>query len=218
MDTEALTARQILDADLADWRQLVGAIQARYATGDFGTGLELVNRIGAAAEESNHHPDLDLRYGSLDVRLLSHDVHGLTRRDVDLARRITALAAEVGARPEPLSVSRVELALDATDPAALKPFWRAVLGLLDHPGADDELIDPDGRLPTLWFQATTAHEEPRQRFHVAVHVAHDVAEQRVAEALAAGGRMVSDAEAPLFWVLADAEGNQACVCTQLDRG
>ena len=46
---------------------------------------------------------------------------------------------------------------------------------------------------------------------------HDVAEQRIAAAVAAGGSVVDDGQAPSFVVLADAEGNRVCVCTCLDR-
>ena len=58
----------------------------------------------------------------------------------------------------------------------------------------------------------------RNRIHVDITVAHDAAEARVAAALAAGGTLVSDAHARAFWVLADVEGNEACVCTWQDRG
>jgi len=51
-----------------------------------------------------------------------------------------------------------------------------------------------------------------------VSVPHDVAEERVRAALAAGGRLVSDANAPAWWVLADPEGNEACVTTWQGRG
>ena len=48
-------------------------------------------------------------------------------------------------------------------------------------------------------------------------VPHDQAESRVAAAIAAGGHLVSDTQAPAFWVVADAEGNEVCVCTWQDR-
>lgn len=57
----------------------------------------------------------------------------------------------------------------------------------------------------------------RNRIHLDLTVPHDVAEQRVADALAAGGRLVSDDRARAFWVLADADGNEVCVCTWQDR-
>jgi 4a-hydroxytetrahydrobiopterin dehydratase len=72
-------------------------------------------------------------------------------------------------------------------------------------------------LPTLWFQGTNPHDEPRQRFHLDVRVPPEVAEARIAAAVAAGGVLVSDAQAPRFTVLADAQGNKACVTTGLGR-
>jgi 4a-hydroxytetrahydrobiopterin dehydratase len=69
----------------------------------------------------------------------------------------------------------------------------------------------------LWFQHTDAHETPRQRFHIDLWVPHDVADERIATAVAAGGRVVDDSSAPAFVVLADPDGNRACVCTCLGR-
>lgn len=212
-----LSTREVLDAGLDDWRLLVRSLCTRFATGDFATGLALVNAIGAAAEEMDHHPDLDLRYPHLDVRLSSHDVGGVTDRDVRLARRVSELAAEAGVRARPDAAQALELALDSAGWKAIRPFWKAVLALEDNPDLPDELTDPSGRLPTLWFQDTDPHDEPRQRFHLDVWVPHDQAEARVAAALEAGGTLVRDTEAPSFWVLADAEGNKACVCTCLER-
>ena len=59
--TDTLTPQQVEAEGLADWRVLFQALHARFRTGDFATGLRLVEGIGAAAEEMNHHPDLDLR-------------------------------------------------------------------------------------------------------------------------------------------------------------
>jgi 4a-hydroxytetrahydrobiopterin dehydratase len=101
MSDACLTAAEIEAADLPDWRLLAQALQSRFRTGDFVTGLRLVNLIGEAAEQANHHPDLDLRYPHLDVRLYSHDKLGVTERDVSLARRISELAADLGVTAEP---------------------------------------------------------------------------------------------------------------------
>jgi 4a-hydroxytetrahydrobiopterin dehydratase len=212
-----LGPRDVEAEGLPDWRVLGGALHARFRTGDFATGLRLVDLVGAAADELDHHPDLDLRYPHLDVRLSSHDVGGITGRDVRLARRISELAAAAGATAEPSVLSVLEIALDSEDPASILPFWRAVLGLRAAPGRDDELVDPTGAFPTLWFQQTVAHESPRQRFHLDVSVPPEAAGERVAAALAAGGTLVSDERAPAYWVLADAQGNKACVCTWQGR-
>jgi len=111
----------------------------------------------------------------------------------------------------------VEVALDTWDHSEIKPFWAAVLGMSDHPRHDQELRDPSGTQPTLWFQETPAHDEPRQRFHLDIRLPPEVAGDRIAAALAAGGVLVSDEQAPRFTVLADAQGNNVCVTTGLGR-
>jgi 4a-hydroxytetrahydrobiopterin dehydratase len=126
------------------------------------------------------------------------------------------VAAAGGRRP----VQMLELAIDALDIAAVLPFWRAVLGYSDEPAPDGPptaIVDPAGQLPAVWFQQMDAPRPQRNRIHFDVTVAHDEAEPRVRAALAAGGVLVSDSAAPSFWVLADAEGNEACVCTWLGR-
>lgn len=209
-----LSGAEVEAAGLDDWR-LVLVLRARFRTADFVSALALATEIAGAAEAANHHPDLDLRWGRLDVSLLSHDVGAVTSRDVALAREISAIAAKLGARPDTSSLQTLELALDTADQSALAPFWRAVLGYAD--GSNDDVVDPGGRLPALWFQKTEPHEEPRQRFHLDLWVPPEAVEQRIADALAAGGELVSDGEAPSFWVLADPEGNHVCLCTWQDR-
>lgn len=216
-DTQTLTFAEVEAAGLDDWRQLFEALCTRFLTGDFATGLDLVSRIGALAEHANHHPDVDLRYPHVNVTLFSHDVFGVTERDVALAREISAAASELGVRADPTAGSVVEIALDTWDHTEIKPFWRAVLGMVDSPESDAAVYDPSGSMPALWFQQTDRHEEPRQRFHLDVRVAPEVAPRRIADALAAGGTLVSDEPAPRFVVLADAQGNKACVTTGLGR-
>ncbi len=98
-DSELRSESQVRAEGLEGWRVEDGALRARFRTKRFATGLRLVNRIGEAAEEANHHPDLDLRYPHVDVTLASHDVGGLTARDVRMARTISALAAGEGVSP-----------------------------------------------------------------------------------------------------------------------
>ncbi len=214
---DRLTSAQILDARLDDWRQLAQALHARFLTGDFVTGLTFVTAVTEAAEQANHHPDLTLTYPLVDVKLISHDVSQVTQRDIDLARRISEIAREQGIGAEPSVLTELELALDTADLAAVGPFWAALLTGTPDLLAGDDVVDPSGRVPLLWFQHSEAHEAPHQRFHVDLWVPHDVAEERIAAAVAAGGRVVDDGQAPSFVVLADPDGNKACVCTCLDR-
>ncbi|MGV8967184.1 MAG: 4a-hydroxytetrahydrobiopterin dehydratase [Cellulomonas sp.] len=210
-----LAAQSAVDA--RHWRVVLGALQASFRTETFVRGVELVRRIADLAEAAGHHPDVDLRYPRVRILLTTHDVGGLTTRDVDLAGEISAVADELGIEGEPERPRNLEIAIDALDIAGVLPFWRAVLAYREAPvpdvGASPALVDPDGIGPAVWFQQMDAPRTERNRIHLDVDVPHDVATERVAAAIAAGGRLVSDRRAPAFWVLADAEGNEACVCT-----
>lgn len=210
-----LTGQQIADEGLHGWAHLLGGLQTRIHTKDFATGLAVINAIGAVAEDLHHHPELTLRHDHVDVRLTSHEEHGVTDRDVRLARAVTAIA---DGRLDSASVSRLELALDTPAQETVIPFWAAVLAV-EHPGDDlgDEVRDPADNWPTIWFQPSGS-EEPRQRWHPDVWVEPAQVQPRIDAALAAGGTLVSDAEAPSFWVLADPEGNRVCLCTWQERG
>jgi 4a-hydroxytetrahydrobiopterin dehydratase len=218
VDERALRFSEVQAEDgLADWRMMFQTLETRFATGDFARGLELVARVGAVAEEVGHTPELDLRTGTLHVRLISRDVFGVTQRDLVLARAISGVAADLGIAADPAAVEIVELALDTPDHAEVKPFWRAILGYDDHPLHDAEVRDLRGNGPALWFQRTDPHETPQQRFHLDIRVAPELVAPRTKAALAAGGRLVSDDRAPAFIVLADPQGNQACLTTGLGR-
>ncbi len=156
-----------------------------------------------------------MRYpGRVHVKLTTHATGGLTTLDVDMARTISAAAATAGAESQPTIGQTVEIAIDTMDADRIRPFWAAVLGYRE---LDGSLVDPTGWGPPVWFQDMTEPRTERSRFHVDVSVPHDVAEDRLAAAVAAGGRLVSDEHARSWWVLADADGNEACVCTWQDR-
>lgn len=217
--TEAEVDAAVQDG-LGDWRPLFGVLAARFETGDFTTGARLVAEVAGLADAMDHHPDVDLRYGAVEVRTWSHDVGGITRRDLRLAAAVSQVAAELEVGAVPGRLQSVEWALDTWDLAEVKPFWAAVLGLEEH---DDEAVDPGGRWPSVWFQPTEQHVAaqlgaPRQRWHADVRVPPETVEERMAAVLAAGGRLVSDDQAPAYWVLEDAQGNRACLTTWLGRG
>lgn len=209
-----LTTQQVFDAELADWRKLSQRLHARFATGDFVTGTRFVTAISDAAEDANHHPDVALTYGSVEVSLMSHDSGGLTDRDVALARTISGIARDRGIAGEPEAVRVFELALDTANIGGLGPFWQAVFG---GELTDDEVIPASPDVPLLWFQGTEPHDEPRQRFHVDLWVPHDRLDELVARAVGAGGTIASDTRSPAFVVVADPDGNKVCFCTCLER-
>jgi len=209
MTDAQLTQDQIGAAQLPDWRFISSALHTRFRTGDFATGLRLVDAIGEAAEAAGHHPDLDLRYPHVNVKVWTHDAYGVTELDLSLAMQISEIAAGLGIAAEPAAVSVLELALDTPDFATIKPFWQAALGYRSNPHTDDEVRNDDADLPTLWFQGSGS-EEPRQRFHLDIRIPPEVVRGRIAAAVAAGGTIVD--ETPTFVVLADADGNRMCVC------
>ncbi|MDI6100050.1 VOC family protein [Actinoplanes sp. NEAU-A12] len=213
-----LSGREIADGAPAGWVYMLGALHARLRTGDFPTGLALVAAIGAAAEAADHHPDLDLRYTYVDVWLASHDVGAVTGRDLRLAATISKLAEQAGVTVDPAGPVRIEMALDTPDHRKVLPFWAAVLGADQRAEEDfaDEVRRDDRAVPPVWFQKSGS-EEPRQRWHPDVWLDPSQVQPRIEAALAAGGTLVSDAEAPAFWVLADPEGNRMCLCTSQER-
>ena len=142
-DTDKLTTRQVSESEgLDDWRVLLRTLQTSFKTGSMAKGMELAARIGAAADEMNHHPDLTITYPRVHVLLTSHDVDALSTRDVELARTISAIARDLGVTAEPGVVTQLEIAIDAIDIPAVKPFWEAVLGYKPH--LDDDSLDPYG--------------------------------------------------------------------------
>jgi 4a-hydroxytetrahydrobiopterin dehydratase len=215
-DKQKLTGQEIHDQAPAGWSKVLDRLVARFETGDFNTGAALVTAIAEAADEMNHHPDLDLRYPHLTVTLKSHDVDAITPRDIRLAATISRLAADAGVDPAAHAPDVLEFALDTPDYERVKPFWAAILGYESaaHPR---DVVDPAGRTVNVWFQDGDSEALDRQRWHVDVSVPREVAEDRIQAAIDAGGSLVSDERAPAFWVLADPDGNKACICTWESR-
>jgi 4a-hydroxytetrahydrobiopterin dehydratase len=219
--TDPITARHVHEADgTGDWRLVAEGACAFFRTGSFAAGIRLARAIAELTGPDGHHPDLDVRGGGVLVRLptpLMEDDAGLTARDLDLARRISAVARELGVPADPSAVQTVQLTIDAIDIPRVMAFWRAVLGYEGHEHSPEDLIDPNGRGPGIWFQRMDAPRPQRNRIHVDVWVPPDQGEARVAAALAAGGRLVSDEHAPRWWALADPEGNEVDVATTQGR-
>ncbi|KQZ09279.1 4a-hydroxytetrahydrobiopterin dehydratase [Agromyces sp. Root1464] len=231
---DMLMGDQIAAANLTDWRKLAQGLHARYLIDDFGTGARFVVAVGEAGDALGHHPRVTIGTGYVDLELVSDDaiyrdddgteyvVEWVTQQDVDLARRITSIAADHGLTADPASVSEIELGLDTAHSATIAPVWAAVLtGSPESQGRGspgDEIRDATVRVPNLWFEEADepadAHEAPRQRFHLEVYVAPEAVEQRVAAALAAGGTVVDDSEAPSLTVIADQDGNRGVIATK----
>ncbi|WP_018772607.1 VOC family protein [Arthrobacter sp. 131MFCol6.1] len=228
---DMLKGEQIAEANLTDWRKLAQGLHARYLVDDFGAGARFVAAVGEAGDALGHHPRMSIGKGYVDLKLITDDavyrdgegtehvVEWVTQQDVDLARRITEIAADYKLDADPASVSDIELGLDTARSATIAPVWAALLtGSAEAQGRgspSDEIRDATGRVPNLWFGDAEETETSRQRFHIEVYVAPEVAEQRIAAALAAGGTVVDDSNAPSLTVIADQDGNRGIVCIDL---
>ena len=197
-----------------DWRVVRNDACAYFRTGSFAAGVAFVDAIGRLADATDHHPDVDLRSEGVTVRLRT-DSGRLGEREVALAQQISAAARELDVLVDPTSLQIVQIAIDALVIPDVMPFWRAVLGY--RKVDDEDLIDPLFQGPPVWFQQMDAPRPQRNRIHIDVYVPHDQAEARVAAAIAAGGHMVNDENAPGWWTLADAEGNEVDVAPWPDR-
>ena len=193
---------------------LEGALHASFTTSDFVSAVKLVDQVGEAAESMNHHPDVRLGYGKVGFTLNSHDAGGVTERDVRLALRIQELADSLGAVSLRATPARYAIAIDCTDSEAIRPFWRVGLGYEESViDGEIELADPRGLGPRVWFQHMEIARTDRNRIHLDVYVPTAVAKSRVRAVITAGGTLLTDEHAPDWWVLADVEGNELCVCT-----
>jgi 4a-hydroxytetrahydrobiopterin dehydratase len=203
-----------------DWHVVAEGACAHFRTGSFADGARFVQAISELSGLAERHPDIDLRHRGVTVRLTTVDERygGLTGHSVDLARSISAAARALGLASDPSAVQVVQLTVDALVGSAVMPFWRALLGYTGRADSPEDLIDPHGRAPSLWFQEMAVPRTGRNRVHLDVWLPPELAEGRVAAAVAAGGHVVTAANAPAWWVLADVEGNEACVATWAGRG
>jgi 4a-hydroxytetrahydrobiopterin dehydratase len=81
---------------VGEWGVTGNAATATYSTGSFARGVKFIDVIGSLADAANHHPDVDLRYSFVTIRLTTHDVRALSELDVNLARQISEAALELG--------------------------------------------------------------------------------------------------------------------------
>ncbi|MET7277684.1 VOC family protein [Kribbella sp. NPDC005582] len=210
------------------WRYILGTFRTSVVVGSLDQAIGLAaDAVAACGDDADQHLRIDARPDRVVFTLQSVQHAATTTRDAELAHQISGAADRAGlvTEPEigpeaPRSVQMLEIAIDAMDIAGIRPFWKAVLGYTDEAGSEgseDPLVDPVGQGPAIWFQQMQEPRPQRNRIHFDISVPHDEAPQRVEAALAAGGRLVSATRAPAFWVLADLEGNEACVTTWQGR-
>jgi 4a-hydroxytetrahydrobiopterin dehydratase len=220
--TERISPEAFHETDgTEDWRVLSEGACALFRIESMAAGARLVAAIGDLPDVDEHRVDVDVRRGGVTVRLITiaDDYMGMSQRDLELARQISALARDQGLSADPTAVQTLLVIPGAPVIAEVIPFWRAVLGYEPRQDSPDEdLVDPRREGPPFWFEAM---DEPRPggggAIHLAIWVPPEQAEARVAAAIAAGGHLVRDDYAPSWWTLADAAGNEADIATTTGR-
>jgi 4a-hydroxytetrahydrobiopterin dehydratase len=76
---------------LQAWTLVEGALQWQHRFSDFVGAFAFLTQVALLAEKADHHPDVTLSYNHLTLRLVSHDAGGITERDLELARALSAL-------------------------------------------------------------------------------------------------------------------------------
>jgi 4a-hydroxytetrahydrobiopterin dehydratase len=207
--------------DPLGWRLILGVLTTHVPVASLTAAVDAAREaIAAAGADAAGHLTAELHDDRVVLRVHTRTVGAVTGRDIDVAERISA-AVDTRPGDPAAALQAVEIGIDALDIAAIRPFWQAVTGYADEPGVpdlpDNALLDPLRRGPAIWFQQMDAPRPQRNRIHLDVDVAPEVAPGRIEAALAAGGTLVDDSHAPAWWVLADPEGNEACVCTWQGR-
>ena len=195
----------------------VAARESRNACLSFAEAVRFVSALGELPGVEDHPPRVDIRHDGVTVQLLTvtETYDGMTERDVDLARAISALARKEGLPSDPSAVQSILVIPGAPPGAGVAPFWRAVLGYEARP--DGGLMDTHHRGPGVWIEPThEARPDGGGALHLAIWVPYEEAEARVAAALAAGGRLVRD-QGPAWWTIADPAGNEADIATTMGR-
>lgn len=200
--------RDFLAAELDDWVVLHGGATAVFRTTSLVDAAALAQAVAAAPGVEGSGVLLTVSAGCLTVRL-ARGVFRLEAPHVELARTISEVARQHGAVADRGSAQEVQLAIAAKPADADVGFWRAVLGYT--PLAEDNAADPLGHGSTFWVQELDPDKPLRHAMHVDVSVAKEHVAARLEAALAAGGRVVQDGDAPGAWVLSDRAGNKVCL-------
>jgi 4a-hydroxytetrahydrobiopterin dehydratase len=196
--------REFLAADgVDDWVVLHGGATAVYKVGSIGEAAGLAAAVAEIDGLGGSGALLTIGDASLTVRLV-RGLGQLEPRHIELARAVSAVASAHGAVPDRASVQEVQLAIASKPDALDVGFWRTVLGYA--PLAHDAGVDPLGHGSTFWMQDLDEAKPLRHAMHVDVSVSRDHVEERLAAALAAGGRITWESDE--HWTLADRAGNK----------
>lgn len=196
-----------------DWRVTSRGAEAVFRARSLAHAAELVPLAVAMASEAELSVDIDLRPEAVVLRIGFVDDR-LPPRIGHYVAVVTAAARSAGLHPDPSAVQAIDVYVAQPADADTRPFWAAVLGY-DEKGETDA-VDPLRRGPGIAVNPIRDGKRGRGRTHLDVHVSADVARARVEAALAAGGRLVDDSHAPMWWTLASPENHGVDLAAWLD--
>jgi len=198
-----------------DWRVMLTAA-THYPITNFGQGVALVEAVAGLADDAGLPLLIDLRYSgvTVDGGKDQQEAEGFSA----LARSVQAAAHDLGLVADTSQVQDFQVGFDALDVPAVREFWRVALGYVEDPREElTDLYDPRRLNPPVFFQQLDEPRRQRNRIHLDLFVPDDVAEARVAAAVAAGGSVVFDTYAPDWWTVADPEGNELDIAVTVGR-
>ncbi|ONI68659.1 hypothetical protein BWI15_37420 [Kribbella sp. ALI-6-A] len=200
-----------------DWQAVFSAMVC-YRVGTPTQQRDLAAAAAALADDMGFPLLVDLRPGLVIIDSgkdqWEKDAHGLDLDFTDLAENLQTAARDLGATVD-LGLPRfTQLFLDAADVAAVREFWLAALGYTpDRRTGASDIHDPRRLNPVLLFQqldaSDTERRRQRNRIHFELAVPADLAQARVTTTVAAGGRLLDEAENR--WRIADPEGNEMVI-------
>jgi 4a-hydroxytetrahydrobiopterin dehydratase len=206
--------REFLGAEgVGDWVVLYGGAAAVFVVPSLTAAARLAEAVAGVPGLEESGALLTLSDTRLSVRL-ARGVEHIESQHVGLARAVSEVARQQGAVADRDAVQEVQIAVAARPSELDVGFWRAVLGYATL--ADDNGVDPLGHGSTFWMQDLDPAKPLRHAMHIDVSVAREHAEERLAAALAAGGRIVDESEAPAAWILSDRAGNRVCIAAWPD--
>jgi hypothetical protein len=201
----------------ADWQAVFSAM-ACYRVTSPAQQRDLAAVAAALADDTGFPLLVDLRPGLVILDSgkdqWEHDAHRLDLDFTDLAGKLQTAARQLGATADPGLPRFAQLFLDAADVAAVRAFWAAALGYShDRRDGVSDLHDPRRLNPVLVFQeldaSETARRRQRNRIHFELAVPSDLAQTRLAAAIAAGGRLLDESADRRR--IADPEGNELVI-------
>ena len=196
------------------WRVTGGGPQAVFSARSLAHAASLLPAVVAAAERFGVQPDVDVRPEAVVVRIPDRDTGGIPEAATGFAAAVSEAAGAQQLTADPSRAQSIGIYVAQHSSADVRPFFLAALGYEEL--GETDAVDPLRCGPSLAFNPITGDAQGRGRTHLDVFVPADRAQAQVDAALAAGGRLVDDANAPMYWSLASPENHGVDIASWTD--